>query len=159
MNVTEPFENDLAELVKLVWLDVEGPIFRMAQIQRRNWLDDVENGSLLVPYAVIEMPEKAKSDKGPVSGNVWEVSPTIRYVIDEKAGGGLVSDLIEARMEALSDALLYQDAPLPPFAYTIYDAPTWDTSASEPVNAAMLDKQLPYLCGALTFTALVGYVR
>lgn len=159
MIVTEPFINDLADMIKAVWPDVKGPIFRMTQMERRNWLDDIENGSLTAPYCVIEVPEKSKSDRGAVSANTWEMSPTVYFITEEKSGGGLVADLIESHLEALSDALLYPIGPLPPFPYTIYDVPTWTTSSNQPVNAAMLDKQLPYLSGSLTFTALLGYVR
>ena len=159
MNPLLPFIDDLAEMIKAVWTDVANPVFRMTQIQRRNWLDDVEAGEITPPYVVVDIPPLVKSANGPASASVWDVSPTIYYITAEKSGAGNVSDLIESRLSSLSGALTFPAPPLPPFAYTVYDVPTWSTAATEPVNAAMLEKQLPYLSGSLTFTALIGYVR
>lgn len=159
MNVILPFIDALAEVVKMVWPDLADPVFRMTQIERRNWLDDIENKTLHTPYCVIEIPEKTKSENGPVSGNCWDLTPTIYYIAAEKDGDGNIADLIESRLEALSDALIYPFQAGVTFSYTVYDAPSWSTSGDEAVNRAMLEKQLPFLSGALTFTALVGFVN
>jgi len=159
MNVSLPFIDDLADLIKTVWPDLKDPVFRMTQLQRRNWLDDIGNGSLHAPYCAVEIPEKVRSENGPVSGLCWDVSPTVYYITDEKLGEGLVADLIESCLEALSDAILFPAAAKVTFPYNVFTPPVWDTSASEAVNAAMLEKQLPFLSGALTFTATLGYVQ
>ena len=156
MNVITPFRADLRLIVKATWPDVTNPTFRMTQIQRRNWVNEIGSGKLTAPYCVIELPPPAPATGWCVSAVTYLATPTVYYIAAEKDGGGDIGALIEQRLADLTDALLFGG-----FRYTIPETfqPTTDTSASQAVNDSMLAAEMPYLSGALTFGALLGYVR
>ena len=154
MNVISPFRADLRLIVKATWPDVTNPTFRMTQIQRRNWVNEISSGKLTAPYCVIEMPPPTNAAGWSPSAVTYLATPTVYYIAAEKDGGGDIGALIEQRLSALTDALLFGG-----FPYTVTEEPTADTSASQAVNDSMLAAEMPYLSGALTFGALIGYVR
>jgi hypothetical protein len=153
MNVIQPFRNSLNLLIKATWADVSAPVFRMTQIQRRNWVNEIQNKKLTPPYCVVEIPPPYSEPGWSASAPTWKVSPVIYYIAAEKDGAGDIGALIEQRLSDLSDVLQFR------FGFTVPDSPTIDSSASEAVNDSMLQAEMPYLSGALSFGALIGFVK
>ena len=153
MNVITQFRADLRKIVKTTWTDVTNPTFRLTQIQRRNWVNEISIGKLTAPYCVIELPPPLMETGWGVSSIVYKAAPIVFYIAAEKDGGGDIGALIEQRLSALSDRLLFGSG------YTVTDAPTIDVSASQSVNDSMLAAEMPYLAGAISFGALIGWVR
>ena len=153
MNIIAPFRADLRKIVKTTWADVTNPTFRLTQIQRRNWVNEISTGKLTAPYCVIELPPPVMEEGWSASAVTYKATPTVFYIAAEKDGGGDIGALIEQRLSDLSDRLLFG------FNYTVTDAPTIDTSASQSVNDSMLAAEMPYLAGAITFGALIGWVN
>ena len=158
MNVLLPFRQKLNRLIKSAWPEVQNPVFRLTQIQRINWVNDVKAGKLKPPYVVVDIPALAIETGWCQSAVNYKVSPAIYYIASIKEGGGDIGDSIEDRLDLLAEAILFP-ATATTFPFTILDAPAIDTSASQAVNDSMLAAEMPYLSGALTFGALIGYVR
>ena len=153
MNVITQFRADLRKIVKTTWTDVTNPTFRLTQIQRRNWVNEISSGKLTAPYCVIELPPPLMETGWGVSSIIYKATPVVFYIAAEKDGGGDIGALIEQRLSALSDRLLFG------CGYTVTDAPTIDVSASQSVNDSMLAAEMPYLAGAISFGALIGWVH
>ena len=153
MNVITQFRADLRKVVKTTWTDVTNPTFRLTQIQRRNWVNEISSGKLTAPYCVIELPPPLMEIGWGISSIIYKATPVVFYIAAEKDGGGDIGALIEQRLSALSDRLLFG------CGYTVTDAPTIDVSASQSVNDSMLAAEMPYLAGAISFGALIGWVH
>ena len=153
MNVITQFRADLRKIVKTTWTDVTNPTFRLTQIQRRNWVNEISSGKLTAPYCVIELPPPLMETGWGISSIIYKATPVVFYIAAEKDGGGDIGALIEQRLSALSDRLLFG------CGYTVTDAPTIDVSASQSVNDSMLAAEMPYLAGAISFGALIGWVH
>ena len=158
MNVLLPFHQKLNRLIKVTWPEVQNPVFRLTQIQRINWVNDVKAGKLKPPYIVVDIPALTVAPGWCASATNYKVFPTLYYIASIKEGGGDIGDSIEDRLDLLAEAILFP-ATATTFPFTILDAPAIDTSASQAVNDSMLAAEMPYLSGALTFGALLGYVR
>ena len=157
MNLLLPFRQKLNRLIKATWPEVQNPVFRLTQIQRINWVNDVKAGKLKPPYIVVDIPALAIETAWSASAVNYKVSPTIYYIASIKEGGGDIGDYIEDRLHLLAETILFP-ATAYTFPFTILEAPATDTSASQAVNDSMLAAEMPYLSGALTFSALLGYV-
>ena len=158
MNVLLPFHQKLNRLIKLAWPEVQNPVFRLTQIQRINWVNDVKAGKLKPPYIVVDIPALAIETAWSASAVNYKVSPTIYYIASIKEGGGDIGDYIEDRLQLLTDALLFPVSSSV-FPFLALDVPATDTSASQAINDSMLNAEMAYLSGALTFSALLGYVQ
>ena len=64
MNVLLPFRQKLNRLIKATWPEVQNPVFRLTQIQRINWVNDVKLGKLKPPYVVVDIPRLQKKPGG-----------------------------------------------------------------------------------------------
>ena len=158
MNVLLPFRQKLNRLIKATWPEVQNPVFRLTQIQRINWVNDVKLGKLKPPYVVVDIPALAVESGWSASAVNYKVSPTIYYIASVKEGAGDVGDYIEDRLRVLADAMLFPTSSTV-FPYTVIDEPTIDTSANEAVNSSMLGAEMPYLSGSLSLGALIGWVN
>lgn len=149
-NVLAQFRADLYALIKTALPEVVSPIASVPQIQRINWVEKIQNGELTAPWVAIHLPALTPETEWSVSAPTWSVSPTIYYIAAVSAGQGAIGDYLEARMSLVQDALMYR------FGYTVPSDPVTDCSEENPVNASLLMNDQPYLCGSLTFSALVG---
>jgi len=158
MNLLLPFRQKLNRLIKATWPEVQNPVFRLTQIQRINWVNDVKAGKLKPPYIVVDIPALAIETGWCQSAVNYKVSPTIYYIASIKEGGGDIGDYIEDRLQLLTDALLFPVSSTV-FPFLALDVPATDTSASQAINDSMLNAEMAYLSGAITFSALLGYVQ
>ena len=122
------------------------------------WVNDVKAGKLKPPYIVVDIPALAIETGWCQSAVNYKVFPTIYYIASIKEGGGDIGDYIEDRLQLLTDALLFPVSSTV-FPFLALDVPATDTSASQAINDSMLNAEMAYLSGAITFSALLGYVH
>ena len=98
MNVITQFRADLRKIVKTTWPDVTNPTFRLTQIQRRNWVNEISSGKLTAPYCVIELPPPLMETGWGISSIIYKATPVVFYIAAEKDGGGDIGALIDQRL-------------------------------------------------------------
>ena len=152
MNVFQPFWAALNGAIQAAWPDVTR-IERVVQADRINWNNAIDKKALVAPWAVTQLPAAGPSDDGPADGVNYELRPTVHYVAQMEGAGGDTAAFIEQKVSDLQDYLLENALP-----FTLYADMTVDVSEGNPINVVMLQADMPYLAGSLTFRCLTGFI-
>lgn len=137
-------------LVVATWADVT-KIYRPNVGTWMNWLEEIEDGNLVLPFAVIA-PMGASPVDGLGSANrVFQAFFEVYYVrsanltASEKLGANNVQHLLEDEAAILRDAFFdYAQSTFPNQKFQVMRKPSTDCSDTNPANAVFLSKPYPY---------------
>lgn len=144
------------------WADVKGAahtcwpevnsIWRVTQIERIDWKDLIERGELTPPWCVIQLPTMRQVPGRGAGQVVFQANPAIYYI--DKNHGADIGATIEAKLAAMLEYLVSHA-----FSGTLVEnSLAVEMSEESPVNRAMLEQQMPYSAGSVSFGMLCGFI-
>ena len=155
MDWISPLWQDLRSVLKVTWPEVT-EVFRTTQIERRNWVRLIERQKLVAPWVTVYFPLSRPSTEWGVSNVAYLPEVTVYYIDGNKSNNDMGAYL-EGKLIKLQDALLgfgWQTSQ----ATLLTDQFATDVSDDNAVNRSMLDGDMPYQSGALTFSVVVGFI-
>jgi hypothetical protein len=147
----DDFWDDLRSLITSACPEVTS-IWRVTQVERVNWQQMVEAGTLIPPYAVVVLPILPQQPSRGAGNVVFVASPTI-YYIAKNAGPDIGMD-IEARLVAMLMKLLGTA-----YRWTIVENSfSFGVSEDNPANMVFIAQNQPFTSGTFSFQTMIGFV-
>jgi hypothetical protein len=142
--------NDLELAVVTVWPEVAS-IAHAVTMEKINWLQVIEAGTITPPYVVIQMAPPRESVEWGMANTVYQASPAFYYIANSEEEPNL-----EIKMKAMQDYVTSQN---PIYFQEIQFRPgglVTDVTELNPVAASMLDTVMPMTVGSLGFRCIFG---
>jgi len=155
LNVFDVFDNNLQTVILATWPEVDVKVFQDIQIERRDWVNMLDDDKLTVPWCVIEYAEESTDEWGAQPHLLMK--PTIFYITSQTAAvdAGATSMLrfIRGKIQSLRDAVLDPSAGLGTIDPALI---TVDTTANNPANASFLaNKNSTYQAGSIQIVCVM----
>ena len=155
MNWHDTYWAGLKSVIAATWPEIRpGQVILDTQIERRDWINELNKGDLSNAYVVVKLEYTPTTD-WPASWTAYEVAATIHYIAPTKLPAGTdaktIAGYLTGRLIALSQALLAAPAAVG----TVLNSFPLATNADDPVNISLLEAKLAYQAGSLQVTSIV----
>ena len=155
MDWISPLWKDLRVVIGAAWPEVT-QVFRVTQIERRNWTRLIERAKLVPPWVTVYLPPTRPSTEWGVSNVAYQPLFTVYYVAASRASDDMGAYL-ESKLIALQDEILSYAWPNSK-ATILVDSFATDVSDENPINMVMLEGDMPYMSGGFTLSLVTGFV-
>lgn len=142
---------DLRTAITTTWPEV-GVIMRTNQAEKLNWANIIADGKLTPPYVGVHFPPAQESDAWGMANIFYETTVTFHYVATNS--GTDMGATLEERLKTMQDYVKTSTS------FTAIEVMghglVTDVTEANPVNQSMLEANMPYSAGSLTFDILFG---
>lgn len=140
---------DLRLAITTQWPEVANN-FRAIQMEKLNWVNLLEEGTLVVPYVVIHIVARDSQEWG-IQNQVWELDVTFYYINADNSG---YAPSLEERCKTMQNYVLSEPSPFS--SIQVINMLTVDATEANEVNVINLEQNMKYTAGAVGFTCIVG---